>query len=131
MTIWPRNRQAASTAATSIPTTTETVLATLPPLSSDGQAQSVLLEGVAGFTVGTGTTTVTVRIRRGTGITGTAVASIAGVNVTAGNVVQIPINGVDTPGEVADQQYVLTVQQAAATANGTNVLSSIAGSISS
>lgn len=131
MTSTPRNRQATSTAATSLVTTAETVLATSPPLSADGQAQSVIIDAVAGFTVGTGTTSVTVRVRRGTGITGTVVNSIAGVNVAAGNSVAIPIQAVDSPGEVADQQYVVTVQQAAATGNGTNVLSSIAASISS
>lgn len=131
MVATPRQRQASSSAATNIPTTTETVLATSPPLSADGQSQSVALEAVAGFTAGTGTTSVTVRIRRGTGITGAVVASAAGITVAAGNLVSVPIIGVDSPGEVADQQYVVTVQQAGASANGTNLLSSIACSISS
>lgn len=131
MVATPRIRQGSSSAATSIPTTTETVLATSPPLSSDGGSQTVIAQATAGFTVGTGATSVTVRIRRGTGITGTVVASQAGITVTAGSEVVIGLNGQDNPGEVADQTYVVTVQQAAATGNGTNVLSSIAAEISS
>lgn len=131
MVATPRIRQASSVAATAIPTTTETVLATSPPLSSDGASQQVNLQAVAGFTAGTGTTSVTVRIRRGSGITGTVVASQAGVQVTAGNTVAIPVGGQDNPGEVADQVYSVTVQQAAASANGANVLSSISAEIGS
>lgn len=131
MVATPRIRQGSSSAATSIPTTTETVLATSPPLSSDGGSQTVIAQATAGFTVGTGTTSVTVRIRRGNGITGTVVASQAGIQVTAGNTVVVTISGQDNPGEVADQVYSVTIQQAAASANGVNVLSSISAEISS
>lgn len=131
MVATPRAKQAASSSATSIPTTTETVVATLPPFSTDGAAQSVLLQAVVDFTVGTAATTAVIRIRRGTTAAGTIVATSGSLTVAAGNLVSLSCDGVDQPGEVADQQYVVTVQQGAATGNGANVLAAISGIVTS
>ncbi len=127
---WPRIRQSANSTATNIPTTTETVLATLPPISTDGAAQQVSLQATAVFATGTGVTGVTLRIRRGTGITGTVVAMSGSVVAAASTGIDLGVDGVDNPGEVADQQYVLTVQQAGATGNGTAQLAAIAAAVS-
>ena len=128
---WPRLRQAASTTATNIPTTTETVLVTTPPLSTDGAAQQVSLQATAIFATGTATTAVRLRIRRGTGITGTVVADSGSVVAAASSGIDLGVDGVDSPGEVADQQYVLTVQQTSATGNGTAQLAAIAAAATS
>lgn len=127
MPSWPRSAQAVSSAATSIVTTTETVLATLPPVSTDGSVQRVQLQAFASFTTGAGTTGYTLRIRRGTGITGTVVATSGIIAAAASTLVAGGVDGLDAPGEVADQQYVLTVQLAGATGNGTGSLAGLQG----
>lgn len=110
-----------------VTTTTETVALTLPSISTPGAGSQVTIDGALTMTYGTGATAVTVRVRRGTGITGTVVGEGNPLTVSAGNTSEQTFSVVDTPGEVAGQAYVVTVQQTAATANG-SVLAS-AGSI--
>ena len=107
-----------------VPTTTETVVATIP-------AQAVTIPPGGGivvtchfnFTTGSSTTQVIPRIRIGS-VTGTALGA-NNVNTigTAGQQNQFSIVGVDTSiagqGQVTAGPYVLTVQQSAATTNGT------------
>lgn len=104
---------------TTVTTTTETVALTMPAISTPGAGSQVTMEGELNMTAGTAATAVTVRVRRGTGITGTVVGESNPVTVAAGNTVPLPWQVVDTPGEVAGQAYVVTVQQTAATGNGT------------
>lgn len=125
MPAWARVRSALSIAATALVTTAETVLVTSAPISLEGQTPLLTIWGMVAWTVGTGTTSATVRIRRGS-LTGAAILTMTGVTVAAGNVVSIPFLVTDQPGDVADQVYVATVAQAAATANGTNLASGIA-----
>lgn len=110
-----------------VTTTTETVALTLPSISTPGAGSQVTIDGALTMTYGTGATAVTVRVRRGTGITGTVVGEGNPLTVSAGNTSEQTFSVVDTPGEVAGQAYVVTVQQTAATANG-SVLAS-AGTI--
>jgi hypothetical protein len=118
---WPRVYAVSVTADTAIPTTTETILATLSGIATDGPGQTVRITGWAQVTPGTGATSLTLRIRRGTAITGPVVGeanAVAG-GVAAGSAREIDVEAIDTLGDVAGQSYVLTIQQAAATGNGT------------
>lgn len=104
-----------------ITTTTELVAATISGVNV-GAGGTVAISGTAVVTLGTSTTGLTLRVRRGTTITDPVVgeayvgsdpvATLAAVIRTI-EVVDIP------PGELAGGSYVLTVQQVAASANGT------------
>lgn len=100
-------------------TTNETALQVTPPVSSQSGAESVWIEGQLDMTFGASTTAVTVRVRRGNGIIGVTVGDVEIPTETAGNRAPIPYSVKDSPGEVANQLYTITVQQTAATANGT------------
>ena len=105
-------------AGVTLTTTTEGSAVTSGGISTS-PGQTVRVFGTAIITTGAGTTTVTLRIRRGSGIAGTSVGVPTAATVTAGNTVALSFGGEDSPGEVAGQQYSLTAQQAGATANGT------------
>lgn len=120
-----REQDAGTLTSTTVTTTTETVVATSLPVSTRGASEQVTITGWVDFTSGTGATALTLRVRRGTGITGTLVSNANAQTVTAGNTLDYDLVVVDTPGEVAGQQYVLTVQQTAATGNGTALAASI------
>ncbi len=101
-------------------TTAETIIATLPPFNISLDYAQILLFWWAMFTVGVGGTGVTVRVRRGAALTSPLVnIGNAILNPGAGNTINLSGCYADVPGAVAGQQYVLTVQQTAATANGT------------
>lgn len=106
-------------AAVTITTTTETVAATTLPISTDGANQTVNLDCSGEVTPGTSTTALVIKVRRGTGITGTQVGTTQTLTVTAPNKTGFSVQVADTPGEVAGQQYVVTVTQTGAAANGT------------
>lgn len=101
--------------------TTETVIMTLPGVSTNGAQDQVFVSGSMAVTAGTAATGVTVRVRRGTGITGTVIGTAEVDSVTAATTEPFPFDAFDTPGEVAGQQYVVTAQQVAATGNGTAI----------
>lgn len=128
---WPRIRQAASAAATTLTTTTETVLVTSPGISTDGPSQQISIQATAALVTGASTTSVRLRIRRGTGITGTVVGDSGNITAAAAAAVDLSVDAVDNPGDVADQVYVLTAQQVAATGNATAQLAAIAAVIAS
>lgn len=113
-----RTQQAQSNTAQPVTTTTETVILTLPAVSTNGAQDTVALQGSVDITTGAGSTFVTVRVRRGTGITGAVVGAQDPITATAGSTQNIGFDVADNPGEVAGQAYVVTVQQTAATANG-------------
>lgn len=110
---------------TVIVTTTELQVAvvTLPTLPFDF-AQVLLFASIT-ITSGTGTTAFQARIRQGNGITGLPIYNSGNLSITAGNTGAAPLVGFDTPGSVAGQQYSLTVQQVAATGNGTVISASL------
>lgn len=107
-------------------TTTETVVATLPGVTT-GRKTTVTLEGWVQLTVGTATTGLTLRVRRGVDATGTLVgeANLEIVEGAAGSTEDHEINVQDPGVDLQGQTYVLTVQQTAATGNGTGVQSSL------
>ena len=116
----PYETSVSVTADTTLVTTAETVIATLPGCSTSGPGKKVTLAGEFQITTGTNTTGMTVRIRRDS-LTGTLVdeANVVQIETAAGNTEDHDIEVVDTPtGEIYNATYVLTVQQVAASANG-------------
>lgn len=100
-------------------TTTETVALVTPPVSTTFGSDAIEIEGMVNLTAGTGTTAAVLRIRRGNGITGTVVRAADTDTIAAGSSESFLVQGVDTPGDVAGQVYSITIQQTAASANGT------------
>lgn len=113
-------REYTTSFSTDVPvvTTTETVVMTLPAIST-AVGNSVAICANFTFTTGTGTTAVTIRVRRGTTITDTLVGEANPLNYAAAVTRDLSFSVVDNPGELAGQPYVVTIQQTAATANGT------------
>jgi hypothetical protein len=108
----------AATGSQTITTTTETVVATLSGLNT-GIAQSrVAITGIVNITVGTGGTSVTLRVRRAA-VSGTVVGVAISHTVTAGSTYSLAVQALDSPGEVAGATYVVTVAVTAATGNST------------
>ena len=112
-----------STANVTLTTTSETAIITSNPLSKKRIGSSYFVVAWAQLTTGTATTTVTPRLRRGTDTSGTVVgeANAITVGAAAGSNETFDDQAQDTPGDVAFQQYTLTLQQASATGNGTSL----------
>lgn len=100
-------------------TTTETVALVTPGVSTTFASDTIEIEGKINLTAGTGTTAAVFRCRRGNGITGTVVGVAETDTLAAAASETHPFEFTDNPGDVAGQVYSLTVQQTAATANGT------------
>jgi hypothetical protein len=115
------NQHSVAASAVSVPTTTETVLATIGPFNENQvtPSQGIAFDGNINLLAGTGATAATVRVRQGTGITGALVGVAQVQTVTAGNTVNIPIAELDPTLVQVGAQYSVTVQQTAATGNGT------------
>lgn len=105
--------------ALAVVTTTEIVCATSEPLSPHRAGLRARLRGLVELDSGAGTDGVTIRIRRGTTITGTLVSEAIVEETTAALAETWVVSAVDTLGDVATVQYVVTIQQATASANGT------------
>lgn len=120
-----------ATSDTTLTTTTETVVATISDVTTAKPGERVNLRGWAQVTTGGSTTALTLRIRKGTTISGTLIgeATVEQVEAAAGSTEAHDISVDDSPGEVAYQSYVLTVQQTAAAANGSCVQASLVGEI--
>lgn len=118
-TAWQQQFQVINTAAQSVTTTTETVVATLSGVNSRSAGAAVSLFGNVVFVVQAATTSTTIRLRIGS-VSGTQLGTSQVIGSVAGQVsgADGAIAAVDTPaGEYAGQTYVLTVQAAAAGAN--------------
>ncbi len=106
------------TAAVAVVAATETIIATLPGITVASAAPLIRLFGVLRMTTAALTTAVTLRIRRGTAITGALVGTADAVVEAASTLINLSTAGEDSPGEVAGQQYVLTAQATGPAANG-------------
>lgn len=110
------------TSAVTLTTTTEAVAVTsdIVPLSPIG-GEGYIIKGVVNVTTGTAATAVTIRVRQGTGITGTVVGNALTHTLAAGATASIPFSVQDFSAALTPPtaQYSVTVQQVAATANGT------------
>lgn len=108
-------------ADTTVVTTAETVVATISGVGTSLPGEKIRLSGQASITLGTATTALTWRIRRDS-VTGTVVndADPVQIETAAASTEDHNVDADDSfSGEVAGQTYVLTVQQTAATGNGT------------
>lgn len=102
-----------------VTTTAETVAVISSPVNTDQNESVVVLDGLVDITVGTGGATVTLKLERGNVAGGTLVQAVGPLTVTAANRYQASILGIDRPGVVTGQLYVLTVTVASATGNST------------
>lgn len=112
---------------TTLVTTAETVVATLPGVSMSRPGQAVRLHGQVDVTTGGSTTALVLRVRRDS-LTGALVdeAKTVQISAAAGSTEDHDIVVTDAPGtELAGQTYVLTVSQTGAAANGTAVHASL------
>lgn len=108
-------------------TTAETVILTSDPIALPFDAVQALILAWAQLTTGTATTTVTPRIRRGTLITDPLVgeANAENVKAAAGSTEPFLIMVAEDLTRLDRVQYSLTLQQAAATGDGTVLQASI------
>lgn len=114
-------QQAVNATAVTVVTTAETVAAVMPLLEEvAGGGGGVLLQGYLNFTAGTAATTLTIRVRQGSTTAGALVGTADVVTVTPAALASIPFAqlfaGLVMP---YGNQFCVTVQQAAATGNGT------------
>jgi hypothetical protein len=102
-------------------TTSETVIISSGLIAVPYETARVLIFACAQLTTGTGTTGVTARIRRGTAVGGTLVgeANVEQIKAAVGNTEPFFILASDEQSPAAAVEYSLTLQQAAATGNGT------------
>lgn len=101
-------------------TSAETVVATLEGISPDSNTPTVLLEGSCAFTNGATSTSVVIRIRRGTTTAGTLVSEAQTSQIAAEKAIGLSIQALDSfSAEQAGLAYVLTVESPAATTNPT------------
>lgn len=101
-------------------TTAETVIITSPPVKIPVATCRVLVKAWAQLTTGGSTTAVTPRIRRGTLVTDPLVGEANPISITsaAGGTDEYQIEVSEAFQNRENAQYVLTLQQTAAAANG-------------
>lgn len=118
---------AQATANVAVTTTTETVAVSSGPVKTPFQTHQIVILAWGQLTTGTGTTTVTPRIRRGTAITGALVgeANAETVKAAAGGTEPFVIMVAEERADQESVEYSLTLAQAAATADGTILQASI------
>ncbi len=98
---------------------TEMAVVTSPPLNISLDNAQVQIFWFYVMTLAAGTTAVSYRIRRGSGVAGTQVNVNSIIAEVASTVICRSGTYIDTPGVVAGQQYSLTVLTVAAGAAGT------------
>jgi hypothetical protein len=111
----------AGTPGLAVVTTAETVLASITGVTLPRAGLPVVISAAGSMTIGASTTAVTLRCRRGVDATGALVGTAEVPTEVAANQAILAGSWVDTPGELANATYVVTVQQTAATGNGTDV----------
>ena len=116
-----------SGASVTLTTTAEGTVIASGPVKTVSRNHQVLILAWAQLTLGTATTTVTPRIRRTDVVGGALVGEGNPINngVPAGETEAFFIMATEERQNVADVEYNLTLQQAAASANGTVVQSGI------
>jgi len=108
-------------ASQAITTTTELAVGTSPGLSSDYPGRTFRITAALKVTTGLGATGLIIRVRRGSGTGGALVGDATTVTAAASTTYDVAHEVEDSPGDVAGQQYTVTVQQVGATGNGTMV----------
>lgn len=100
-------------------TTAQTVIATTVPIRGPFGSCKALVNGTLILLVGAGTTSLNLSITRNPSGENLQIASAAGVQVTAGNMVSVSLSGIDRIPDGRDVVYQFSVVQNAATGNGT------------
>ena len=110
-----------SAADVTVTTTTEKVAISSGPVRVPTHTARFAIVAWCQLTTGTGTTGVTIAIRRGTGITGTLVneANVETIKTTAGSTEVMFSMAEDEQVNLESAEYSLTVKQAGASGNGT------------
>lgn len=111
--------------AVTLVTTAETLVVYSGRCEIQYQTVRALISGWVNVLIGTTATAIVLRLRRGNGITGALIATMT-INVTAGNTVECEVRFNEQLLNQEFQDYSLTAQQTAATANGTVNLAEIA-----
>jgi hypothetical protein len=116
-----------SAANVTITTTTETAVVSSGRVPTPRHTCLVLVKAWCVLTNGTGTTAVTARIRRGTNTSGTLVseANAEQIKTAAGSTEPYTVMATEERAGQESVEYTLTIQQTAATANGTVVAAAI------
>jgi len=119
-----------NTTNTTIVTTAETVVATLTGVST-GRATDVRLKGWVQFTTAANTTALTLRVRRGSTVSGTLVgeANPITIQAVAGSNEELSIAVTDPAIDASGLTYVLTLEATAATANLTANQATLSASV--
>lgn len=115
VSVWPEFSATAVTDGGAV----ETVVLTTGGIDTTPNQRRVLITGIVAITPGTAATAIVVKVRRGTTTGGTEVGTVESQTGAAGAPRVIPYHVEDSPGEVAGQQYVVTVTETSATADGT------------
>lgn len=112
--------QANSITNQTVTTTTETIIATSPKVVTPKDNGFVAILAVCTITLGTGTTSLLMQLRKGTTVAGAVVGNPQNRNgISAGLTYTQVLLNVDTYSITDGVQYVLTVTCNAATANST------------
>ncbi len=116
-----------SVANVTVTTTTETVAIGSGRVQVPTVTAKIHIKAWCQLTLGTGTTTVTPRIRQGAGITGTLLgeATAEAIKTAAGSSEPFVLEATESVQDVESVEYAFTVQQAGASANGTVVQAGI------
>jgi len=119
---------ASFTTDVTLTTTTETVLVSSPRITIPKDATRIVVWGYGQLTTGAGTTAVTPRIRRGAAITDALVglATAENVKAAAGSTEAFFLLVAEELGARDSVRYSFTLQQTAATGNGTALQGTIA-----
>jgi len=118
---------AATVTNVTVPTTTEAVIVTSEAVKMVRRHARYLIMGWAQLTSGSGTTDVTARIRRGdsTGDPLVGEANAEAIKTAAGSTEPFSIMTIDEVSDRFEVVYSLTLQQAAATTDGTALQAAI------
>jgi uncharacterized Zn-binding protein involved in type VI secretion len=104
----------------------ESIVVTLPGISTDVGNAQVIIEGSIDFLLGATGTEVVVRVRRGTTTAGTEVAKVIFNALTAAKSYGLSVQCQDQQeAEIASGSYVLTVENVGATTEGEAVQASL------
>lgn len=104
-------------------TTDEVEVIQVDGVTTGTGGRRLTIKGFAQITTGTGTTGLTLRIRQGTTVSGTLVgeANVEQVEAVAGSTEGHDIQVTADVGDLIGESFVLTVQQAGASGNGTSL----------
>lgn len=114
----PRVTTVSSAGGGTITTTTETIIATIPGVTTTGPGQSVTLSVAGVLTTGASVNQLTYKCYRSATITGSPIGNNVVVAASASAATPVLAEFLDTPGELANQTYIITATQGAATGNG-------------